>query len=105
MYSILLVDDEPDLLAAWRLMLTGEGTRCVAQALECVRQRVPGHRHHGLDDASDGRGRVLLPYEGQLDLARVPILVHTSAPLQRKQAMHAMSVYRNLSRCNFFSRP
>ncbi|CAE6815779.1 Regulator of RpoS [Paraburkholderia nemoris] len=46
MKSILLVDDESDLLAAWHLILTSEGydVRCAAngaEALESMRQRVP----------------------------------------------------------------
>ncbi|MBT2793623.1 response regulator transcription factor [Paraburkholderia strydomiana] len=46
MYSILLVDDEPDLPAVWHLILSGEGydVRCAgngAEGLDCVRQRVP----------------------------------------------------------------
>jgi CheY-like chemotaxis protein len=46
MYSILLVDDEADLLAAWHLILHAEGyeVRCAVngvEALELMRQGVP----------------------------------------------------------------
>ncbi|WP_239499306.1 response regulator transcription factor [Paraburkholderia tuberum] len=46
MYSILLVDDEPEILAAWRLILESEGyeVRCAsngAEALACVVAHVP----------------------------------------------------------------
>jgi CheY-like chemotaxis protein len=46
MYSILLVDDEPQLLAAWSLILVNEGYRvtCASngiEALECLKHNVP----------------------------------------------------------------
>jgi CheY-like chemotaxis protein len=89
MYSILLVDDEPDLLAAWHLILTGEGydVRCAtngAQALECIRQRVPDlvitDWMMPVMDGHELRRRIRV----QPALAAVPILVHTSAPLPLK---------------------
>ncbi len=46
MYSILLVDDEPQILAAWSLILVNEGYRVTCanngvEALECLKHHVP----------------------------------------------------------------
>ncbi|RKF35680.1 PleD family two-component system response regulator [Paraburkholderia fungorum] len=89
MYSILLVDDDPDLLAVWHFILSGEGydVRCAgngAEALECLRQRVPDlvitdWMMPLLDGAELCRRMRAHP-----ELARVPIFVHTSAPLSQK---------------------
>jgi CheY-like chemotaxis protein len=89
MYSLLLVDDEPDLLAVWHLILSGEGydVRCAAngaEALELMRERVP---HLVITDwmmplmggAEPGRQLRADP-----QLARAPIFVHTAAPLPQK---------------------
>ena len=89
MYSILLVDDEPDLLAAWHLILTGEGydVRCAsngAEALECVRHRVPDLVITDWMMPLMGGAELCRRMRAQQDLASVPILVHTSAPLAQK---------------------
>ena len=89
MYSILLVDDEPDLLAVWHLILSGEGydVRCAAngaEALERMRQRVP---HLVITDwmmTRMGGAELCRQMRADPQLARVPIFVHTSAPLPQK---------------------
>ncbi|MEM5332297.1 response regulator, partial [Paraburkholderia sp. JHI2823] len=85
MYSILLVDDEPEILAAWRLILESEGYQvsCAsngAEALACVVAHVPDLI------VTDW----MMPIMDGADLCRrlksmprsvdVPILVHTAVP-------------------------
>jgi CheY-like chemotaxis protein len=84
--SILQVDGEPDLLAVWHLILSGEGydVRCAsngAEALECVKQRVPDLLITDWMMPLMGGAELCRRMRAQPDLARVPILVHTSASL------------------------
>jgi CheY-like chemotaxis protein len=85
-YSILPVDDEPDLLAVWHLILNSEGydVRCTgngAEALASVKQRVPDLViTDWMMPLMDGT-ELCRYLRAEPDLARVPILVHTSAPL------------------------
>jgi CheY-like chemotaxis protein len=86
MSSILQVDGEPDLLAVWHLILSGEGydVRCAsngAEALECVKQRVPDLVITDWMMPLMGGAELCRSMRAQPDLARVPILVHTSASL------------------------
>ncbi|WP_168787699.1 response regulator [Paraburkholderia aromaticivorans] len=85
MCSILLVDDEPDLLAAWHLILHAEGyeVRCAAngaEALELMRQRVPDLVITDWMMPVMGGAELCRRLRTQPNLAQVPILVHTSAP-------------------------
>ncbi|WCM18747.1 response regulator [Paraburkholderia bryophila] len=85
MYSIVLVDDEPDLLAAWRLILHEEGyeVRCAAngaEALELMRRRLPDLVITDWMMPVMGGGELCRRLRAQPNLAQVPILVHTSAP-------------------------
>ncbi|MFM0557398.1 response regulator [Paraburkholderia sediminicola] len=90
MYSILLVDDEPDLLSVWHLILSGEGydVRCArngAEALDCIRQRVPDLVITDWMMPLMGGAELCRRMRAQPELARVPIFVHTSAPLPQKK--------------------
>jgi CheY-like chemotaxis protein len=85
MKSILLVDDEPDLLAAWHLILSAEGydVRCAAhgaQALEAIRERLPDLVITDWMMPVMGGAELCRRLRAQPNLAQVPILVHTSAP-------------------------
>lgn len=85
MHSILLVDDEPDILAAWQLILANEGyeVRCAyngVEALDCLKQELPDlvitdWAMPLMDGAELCRRMKATP-----GLARVPILVHSAAP-------------------------
>ncbi|MBB5463060.1 PleD family two-component system response regulator [Paraburkholderia sp. Cpub6] len=85
MYSILLVDDEPEILAAWRLILESEGyeVSCAsngAEALACVVAHVPDlivtdWMMPVMDGAELCRRLKSMPLS-----VNVPILVHTAVP-------------------------
>jgi CheY-like chemotaxis protein len=86
MYPLLLVDDEPDLLAVSHLILSGEGydVHCAsngAEALERVKQRVPDLVITDWMMPLTGGAELCRHLRAQPDLARVPILVHTSVLL------------------------
>jgi CheY-like chemotaxis protein len=86
MYSVLLVDDEPDLLAVSHLILSGEGydVHCAsngAEALERVKQRVPDLIITDWMMPLMGGAELCRRLRAQPDLAPVPILVHTSVSL------------------------
>jgi CheY-like chemotaxis protein len=83
MHSILLVDDEPEILAAWRLILESEGydvccARNGAEALARVADHVPDlvvtdWMMPIMDGAEFCRQLKSMP-----QLANVPILLHTA---------------------------
>jgi len=85
MRSLLLVDDESELLTAWRLILESEGydVSCAcngAEALACVALRVPDlvvtdWTMPVMDGAELCRRLKSMPR-----LVDVPILVHTAVP-------------------------
>ncbi len=85
MHSILLIDDDPDVLEAWRLILEHDGynVRCASNgvealaylALETVDLIVTDWMMPVMGGAELCARLKLIP-----ELAKVPILVHTSAP-------------------------
>lgn len=85
MYSILLVDDEPQLLAAWSLILVNEGYRvtCASngiEALECLKHNVPDLIiTDWIMPLMDGLS-LSREIRTQPDLAHIPILGHSAAP-------------------------
>ncbi|MCG5076596.1 response regulator [Paraburkholderia sp. RG36] len=85
MPSILLVDDQPELLDAYRLMLTAEGyaVRCAHNGVEAL--------DHALRQPPDliitdwmmplmGGGELCRQIRAHPALAHIPILVHTAMP-------------------------
>jgi CheY-like chemotaxis protein len=86
MYSILLVDDEPDLLAAWHLILSEEGYHvCRAQngldALGCLTQHRPDLVITDWLMPLMNGAELCRRMRAHPDLAHVPILVHSSVLL------------------------
>lgn len=85
MHSILLVDDEPDILSAWRLILVMEGyaVRCAnngREALDLLKQELPDLVvTDWMMPLMDG-AELCRRMKAQPGLADVPILVHSSAP-------------------------
>ncbi|MFM0737306.1 response regulator [Paraburkholderia xenovorans] len=85
MHSILLVDDEPEILAAWCLILENEGyeVSCASNGREAVarlahvlpRLIITDWMMPIMDGAELCRRLKAMP-----ELARVPILIHTSVP-------------------------
>ncbi|WP_429300366.1 response regulator [Paraburkholderia sp. GAS199] len=85
MHSILLVDDEPEILAAWRLILESEGyeVNCAANGAEAVARLssvvpdliITDWMMPKMDGAELCRRLRAMP-----ELADVPILVHTAVP-------------------------
>ena len=85
MHSILLVDDEPEILSAWRLILVSEGydVRCAhnaVEALDTVKLGIPDviitDWMMPLMDGAEFCRRL----KARPDLAQIPILVHSAAP-------------------------
>jgi CheY-like chemotaxis protein len=85
MHSILLVDDEPEILAAWRLILVNEGyeVQCASNGVEAV-ERVTANvpdliitdwMMPLMDGAELCRRLRTMPA-----MANVPILIHTAVP-------------------------
>jgi CheY-like chemotaxis protein len=85
MHSILLVDDEPEILAAWRLILEREGYEvgCAsngAEAIVCTAFHVPDVViTDWMMPIMDG-GELCRRLRAIPALAAVPIVVHTSVP-------------------------
>jgi CheY-like chemotaxis protein len=85
MHSILLVDDEPEILAAWRLILENEGYQvcCASNGAEAV------DRMHSLVPdliitdwmmpVMDG-AELCRRLKSSQRLVNVPVLVHTAVP-------------------------
>ncbi|ACD20248.1 response regulator receiver protein [Paraburkholderia phytofirmans PsJN] len=85
MHSILLVDDEPEILAAWRLILENEGYEvgCASNGVEAVARAVARAPALIITDwmmpLMDG-AELCRRLKAIPALANVPILVHTSVP-------------------------
>ncbi|MFM0643924.1 response regulator [Paraburkholderia bryophila] len=88
MHSILLVDDEPEILAAWRLILENEGYEvgCASNGVEAVARvalRMPDTPDLIITDwmmpLMDG-AELCRRLRAMPELANVPILVHTAVP-------------------------
>jgi CheY-like chemotaxis protein len=85
MYSILLVDDEPQILAAWSLILADEGysVTCASngvEALECLKHHVPNLIvTDWIMPLMDGLA-LCREIRARPDLANIPILGHSAAP-------------------------
>ena len=85
MYSILLVDDEPQLLAAWSLILVNEGYRvtCASngiEALECLKHHVPDLIvTDWIMPLMDGLA-LSREIRAQPDFAHIPILGQSATP-------------------------
>lgn len=85
MHSILLVDDEPDILTAWRLILTGEGyeVRCASNGIEALRHLDGWRPDLVITDwmmPLMGGGELCRYIKSHPDLLTTPVLVHTAAP-------------------------
>ncbi|MCC8394704.1 response regulator [Paraburkholderia sp. MMS20-SJTR3] len=85
MRSILLVDDEPEILAAWRLILESEGYQvcCAsngAEALACLRDRIPDLIVTDWMMPVMGGSEFCRRLKAMPELASVPILVNTAVP-------------------------
>jgi CheY-like chemotaxis protein len=85
MHSILLVDDEPEILAAWHLILGQDGyeVRCASNGVEALAQLATGIVDRIITDwmmpEMDG-AELCARLKTMPALAKVPILVHTSVP-------------------------
>jgi len=85
MYSVLLVDDEPHVLAAWSLILVNEGygVTCASngvEALECLKHQVPDLIvTDWVMPLMDGL-TLCREIRAQTRLAHIPILGHSAAP-------------------------
>src|SRR5260221_8006783 len=85
MHSILLVDDDPDILAAWGVILVDEGyeVRFARNGVEALDALKLGRPDVIVTDwmmpLMDG-AKLCRRLKAQPDLANVPILVHSAAP-------------------------
>lgn len=85
MHSILLVDDEHQILAAWSLILVNEGYRvtCASngiEALECLKHQVPDLIvTDWIMPLMDGLS-LSREVRSQPDLAHIPILGQSASP-------------------------
>jgi CheY-like chemotaxis protein len=85
MHSILLVDDDPDILVAWGVILVDEGyevrfARNGVEALDAVKLGRPDVIvTDWMMPLMDG-AELCRRLKAQPDLANVPILVHSAAP-------------------------
>jgi len=91
MYSILLVDDEPEILAAWRLILESEGyeVSCASNGAEAF-ARVADHVPDlivtdWMMPVMDG-AELCRRLKSTPQLVDVPILVHTAVPPSNNDA-------------------
>ncbi|NML30176.1 response regulator [Paraburkholderia antibiotica] len=85
MSSILLVDDEPEILAAWRLILESEGYEvcCAsngAEALACLLVHMPDLIVTDWMMPIMGGAELCRRVKAMPQFANVPILVHTAVP-------------------------
>jgi len=105
--SILLVDDEPEILAAWCLILEREGyeVSCAnngAEALACASVHVPDlivtdWTMPVMDGAELCRSLKAMP-----QLADVPILLHTALPPSEGEARNWSFCLRKPSGVEYF---
>jgi CheY-like chemotaxis protein len=85
MHSILLVDDEPDILTAWRLILESEGylVNCASNGAEAIARLALNVPDLIITDwmmpVMDG-AQLCSKLKEMPQLADVPILVHTAVP-------------------------
>ena len=85
MHSILLVDDDPEILAAWQAILLDEGyTVCCArngfEALERLRESMPDLVITDWMMPLMGGAELCRQLKAHPDLAHVPIVIHSAAP-------------------------
>ena len=85
MHSILLVDDDPEILAAGQTILLDEGyTVCCArngfEALECLKESAPDLVVTDWMMPLMGGAELCRQLKAHPDLAHVPIVIHSAAP-------------------------
>ncbi|WP_028223947.1 response regulator [Paraburkholderia ferrariae] len=83
MYSILLVDDEPEILTACHLILSQAGyeVRCARhglEALECIEQHVPDLVVTDWAMPVMDGAELCRQIRARPELAHVPLLIHTA---------------------------
>ena len=102
MHSILLVDDEPQILAAWSLILVNEGYRvtCASngiEALECLKHQVPDLIvTDWIMPLMDGLS-LSREVRSQPDLAHIPILGHSAVAATRRSPSRLESLLEEAS--------
>lgn len=85
MHSILLVDDEPDILAAWRLILESEGyaVGCASNGAEAIARTASHVPDLIITDwmmPIMGGAELCRRLKAMPHLAGVPILIHSAVP-------------------------
>jgi CheY-like chemotaxis protein len=84
MHTILLVDDEPEILTVWRVILEmeGYGVVCAGDGVEALAKVESGHVDLIVTDwmmpRMDG-GELCRRLKAMPECANVPIIVHTSS--------------------------
>lgn len=86
MYSLLLVDDEPDILAAWQFILTSEGydVRCAhngAEALDTLKVHLPDLVITDWTMPTMNGAELCRRLGAEPRLTTIPVLVHSAVPL------------------------
>jgi CheY-like chemotaxis protein len=95
MHSILLVDDEPDLLYVWQILLESEqyDVRCArngAEALAMIEARAPDLViTDWMMPMMDGV-ELCRRLRGRPDLAHIPVLIHTAADASLRLEVNAL---------------
>jgi CheY-like chemotaxis protein len=85
MHSILLVDDDPEILDAWQAILLAEGYLvCCArngfEALDLLKQSIPDLVITDWMMPLMGGAELCRQLKAHPDLAHLPIMIHSAAP-------------------------
>ncbi|WP_144157640.1 PleD family two-component system response regulator [Paraburkholderia sp. BCC1885] len=85
MHSILLVDDDPEILDAWQAILLAEGylVRCARngfEALDLLKQSAPDLVITDWMMPLMGGAELCRQLKAHPDLAHLPIMIHSAAP-------------------------
>jgi CheY-like chemotaxis protein len=91
MHSILLVDDDPEILDAWQIILLNEGysvscARNGFEALERLRESVPDLVITDWMMPLMGGAELCRQLRAHPELGHLPILVHSAAPPRAEEA-------------------
>jgi CheY-like chemotaxis protein len=107
MHSILLVDDDPEILEAWQFVLVAEGydVRCVnngVQALEYLKHSVPDLIITDWMMPLMGGAELCRQLKTHPELAHVPVLVHSAVPQAAEEVQTWTVRLQKPARMNLF---